>query len=409
MIQKGISLILMLSLLLCLCACVNNDSDQPLTTDDPLTSHIDAVDAPDDVQQFNIPEENLSAGSVQLYAVPSTTGNGYYTGNKVLKYTDVDTKQTVVLCAQSGCDHSDASCQAWIGEQVETICVYRDVLYATIIEDGGAYVFLKKDIATGERTIIDTWDQEDLSNVTLGRFADMKCDVLVSVNITLETEAGEVFMTSETNQIIYDLATGEKYELPKDYYGWSIGAICGDRLLLTFNGPYYAYTLETIYGEDYQAHYKPSKMVEYNMTTGESKTIATEAEGLLFTGDPATTYGYLYVYQMGDDFCIYDLESSTSRVITTMENVTNFWILDHKLFLIEKLIDGESSKIYIYYMDIDGGDLIRMENNGNTDVMYFGVSWEGNGYFVGTRGGNKVIRKEDFYAENYTKDWGGGY
>lgn len=407
-----VTFVLAWCVLLNLCACA--EIDAPSQVGESLHSTINAVVAPENVQHFNIPTENVKASHTLSHGTPSTTGTGYYTGNKILKYTDVEMKESVVMCAQTGCSHSDASCQAWIGWDVGYICEYRGVLYATVTEDDGALVFLKKDIATGERTIIDRWplekEEDSGRSISLGTFADGKCILTFSTEVEIPTADGSgIYIGYENRQYLYDLTTHQKQQLPEKYSDWSVSAICGDRLLFTYNGRLQEFTLQAIYGDEYKQHYIPNEMVEYNIATGESKTVARETEGLLFTTDPCVTYGYEVVYQMDNDFCIYDLERGTTRVVLTMENVSNFWILDHKLFLIERITEGENSKCFIYYIDLDGGDLIRMENGGNTDYMYFSVTWEGNGFFGGNFRGKCLITKEDFYSEQYENYWLGGY
>ena len=403
---------LVVCLLLSLCACKGKGSAASSLGGEVLLSTIDAVTAPENIQQFDLPTENIKASHILSHGVPSTTGPGFYTCSKILRYTDVEMKQSVVMCAQIGCSHSDASCQAWIGWDVGYICEYRGTLYATVMEEDGTLVFLKKDIATGERTVIDSWplDKDPNREIHLGIFADGKCILTFSriVEIPLSNKNG-YYIDSENQQFLYDLSTSQKQRLPEEYSDWSVAAICNDRLLLTYNGLSQEYKLQAIYGDDYKLYYIPNQMVEYNLATGESKTIATEAEGLLFTADPCVTYGYNVVYQMDNNFCIYDLESGTNRVVVTMENVSNFWILDHKIFLIEMLTKGEISQCFIYYIDMNGGDLVRMENGGNTDYMHFSVTWEGNGFFGGNFRGKCLITKEDFYLEQYENYWLGGY
>ena len=65
--------------------------------------------------------------------------------------------------------------------------------------------------------------------------------------------------------------------------------------------------------EEYLQNYVPAQIRLYNLKTGEYKTIASEEDGLILSGDPALTYGYTYIYQKGNDICLYDLQTREER------------------------------------------------------------------------------------------------
>ena len=371
-------------------------------------------------ETFPYPSENIRPAYVEMFGAAASGSNGYYSGNKALKYTDMDSGKTIWLCPQPGCTHQDETCQAWIGSRVSYLCDYRGTLYA-ITEDGnGGYLFLTKDPATGERKVLEHWESENeyqyYSNVALGIFADGKCTIFVQKRyIDPEGDSWE-----EAHTYIYDLASGTREELPSEYSGtaWGVVGIYGDLLLLFYmderltEEEYIKYGYEQTYGsyEEYLKNYIPSQIRLYNRKTGEAKTIASEEDGLVFTVDPAVNYGYTFIYQKGNDICLYDLQTQEERVAVTMERVINFWLLDHKIFLIQSFNGKPDSGFYIYFMDMDGGPLYLLPNGGSTEGMEYSILYEGDDFFIGNyHGGKSVISKADFYADRYDQSRAGGY
>lgn len=368
-------------------------------------------------ETFPYPTENISAASLELSGAPASGSNGFYSGSKSLKYTDMDSEKTVWLCPQPGCIHQDESCQAWIGPKVISLCDYHGTLYAMTEDGNGGFQFLTKDPATGERNILEHWEAENeyqyYSIVVPGIFADGKCTIYVEKRIV----APEGGTRKEAHTYIYDLASGIQEELPREYTenGWDVGGMYGDFLLLIHRDELlteeqYMDWVGDSNGVSYQEYLEnriPSEIRLYNRKTGETKTIASEEEGLILSGDPAVHYGYTYVYQKGDDICLYDLQTQQEQVIVTMERVINFWILDHKLFLIQSFTGKPGEGSYIYFMDMDGGPLYLLPNGGSTDAMEFGIVVEGDGFFIGTyHAGMRVISKADFYADRYDQSRG---
>ena len=371
-------------------------------------------------ETFPCPTENIRAAFLMFYGAAASGSNGYYSGTKTLKYTDMDSGKTIWICPQPGCTHQDESCQAWIGPKVTYLCDYHGTIYA-ITEDGnGGYLFLSKNPATGERKILDYWQVENeyqyYNNAALGIFADGKCTAKTQKESFHPEESYRV----EEHTYLYDLASGTREELPPEYSGasWSVQGIYGDFLLLTHRDKLLTeeqyiergYDSDGMNYEEYLANYVPTQIRLYNRKTGETKTIASEKDGLILTADPADNYGYTFIYQKGNDICLYDLQTQTERVAVTMERVINFWLLDHKIFLIQSFTGKPDAGCYIYFMDMDGGPLYLLPNGGSTDYMEYGIVVEGDGFFVGNyRTGMSVISKADFYADRYDQSRAGGY
>ncbi len=371
-------------------------------------------------ETFPYPTENVDAASLRGHGAIASGSNGYYSGRQTLKYTDMDSWKTISLCPQPGCTHQDETCHAWMGENVSQLCDYHGSLYA-ITEDGnGGFQFLSKDPATGERKILGEWKGKDqweyYEQVILGNFSDGRCTIITMLqHIDPEEESW-----TETHKYIYDLTAGTWEELPQEYTDiqWSVVGIYEDYLLLSHRDKQLTeeeytnrgYDSDGVSYEEYLQNYVPAQIRLYNLKTGEYKTIASEEEGLILSGDPALTYGYTYIYQKGNDICLYDLQTQTERVAITMERVINFWLLDHRVFLIQSFNGKPDSGCYVYFMDMEGGPLYLLPNGGSTDSMEFGIIVEGDGFFIGTyRSGMSIISKADFYADRYDQSRTGGY
>lgn len=374
-------------------------------------------------ETFPYPTENIDAASLSGHGAIASGSNGYYSGRQTLKYTDMDFGKTISLCPQPGCTHQDETCQAWVGENVSQLCDYHGTLYAITGEKFGSFQFLSKDPATGERKILGEWKAKDefeyYEQVILGNFSDGRCTIITMLHHTNPEPEAESW--TETHMYIYDLASGTWAELPQEYAqnSWSVMGIYGDYLLLTHRDvliteeQYTEWGMESFGGISYQEYLNtriPSELRLYNLKTGDAKTIASEEEGLILSGDPALTYGYTYIYQKGNDICLYDLQTQEERVAITMERVINFWILDHKIFLIQSFTGEPDSGCYIYFMDMDAGPLYLLPNGGSTDGMEYGIVVEGDGFFIGTyHTGMSIISKADFYADRYDQSQAGGY
>lgn len=84
-------------------------------------------------QGHALPKDNRdAAGTGAVF----TDDNGWYIcAAGAVSYYDYASGQTMTLCAQPGCSHGDASCQAWVGN-VNSFAVLDGVLYATLDNAG---------------------------------------------------------------------------------------------------------------------------------------------------------------------------------------------------------------------------------------------------------------------------------
>ena len=114
-----------LALLLLLTACSGPEGPAGNPSGDPEPTPV--------AQGHALPKDNRdAAGTGSVF----TDDNGWYIcAAGAVSYYDYASGQTMTLCAQPGCSHGDASCQAWVGN-VNSFAVLDGVLYATLDNAG---------------------------------------------------------------------------------------------------------------------------------------------------------------------------------------------------------------------------------------------------------------------------------
>ena len=111
-------------------------------------------------------------------------------------------------------------------------------------------------------------------------------------------------------------------------------------------------------------------------------------------------YGKEAVYVEGDEVFLVNVDTGESRRLLTLKNIIGYNICDHKVFFRTRDVPQDpSSPLTVWYADITDGKLVRMENGGRTDHLEFGITREGQSFFID--GLNRYLSKEDFYAERY--------
>ena len=159
-----------LALLLLLTACSGSGG----STEDPPKE----PDPTPVAQGHALPKDNRdAAGTGAVF----TDDNGWYIcAAGAVSYYDYASGQTMTLCAQPGCSHGDASCQAWVGN-VNSFAVLDGVLYATLDDAGSGAQLVRKELSGGKVTVLEQWDNTDdhFYTATLGRFSCGKATLYV--------------------------------------------------------------------------------------------------------------------------------------------------------------------------------------------------------------------------------------
>ena len=139
-----------LALLLLLTACSGPEGPAGNPSGDPEPTPA--------AQGHALPKENRSAAGT---GAVFTDDNGWYIcAAGAVSYYDYASGQTMTLCAQPGCSHRDASCQAWVGN-VNSFAVLDGVLYATLDDAGSGAQLVRKELSGGKVTVLEQWDNTD--------------------------------------------------------------------------------------------------------------------------------------------------------------------------------------------------------------------------------------------------------
>ena len=193
-----------LALLLLLTACSGPEGPAGNPSGDPEPTPA--------AQGHALPKDNRdAAGTGAVF----TDDNGWYIcAAGAVSYYDYASGRTMALCAQPGCSHRDASCQAWVGN-VNSFAVLDGVLYATLDDAGSGASLVRKELSGGKVTVLEQWDNTDnhFYTAALGRFSCGKATLHLECRITEQQADGRVESRTEGSSLLYDLAAGSYREL----------------------------------------------------------------------------------------------------------------------------------------------------------------------------------------------------
>jgi hypothetical protein len=365
-----------------------------------------------------IPLENLRAISLHpgiSNVFPTNNGRGVYVPLSVLYYFDFETEEKMFMCTQSGCKHNDTSCTAYLGG-------------AKFFTEYGGKWYLIDDIDNDQIIQMQAIDPSSGKRVTLSSIPRGNA---TSINCTNASFAyGHAYLTVfsvylyadgtfEEFSVLYriDLETGEYTEVARAeerqtfrFLGASESTVMlewrlrtGDPLSEEDYAAQYGQDADYFqYASDFYEEHTAIEFGRYDVAT-QSYTVLADAatDGYYSSGNPNICYDNLVIYLLGDDLMLYDLTDNTSRKLLTQENIVNYWLIDNKAFYIVNLDDA----CKIYYADLETGESTFHKNNGNTEVIHFGLSWETDDYFIGIFHGQEDtcwIKKTDFYKDDYS-------
>ena len=336
-----------------------------------------------------------------------TDDNGWYIcAAGAVSYYDYASGQTMTLCAQPGCSHGDASCQAWVGN-VNSFAVLDGVLYATLDNAGSGAQLVRKELSGGKVTVLEQWDNTDdhFYTATLGRFSCGKATLHLECRITEQQADGRVESRTEGSSLLYDLAAGSYRELsvPGTLMGFSArwGAVVEtpeEQSLLSEEEFTAQYGEDASYGR-YLHQNIQRRLLLWDMESGDYTVVADHnKDGYIMTADPAQVYGMEHIYQCGDQLRLLNLESGESRTLLTMEDIIHYWVMDSKAFIITETEAG-----YRFWVaDLQDGKPVELVGATNEHGIAMSPFQEGGSFFraLGDNG-QCVISKEDFYAVRF--------
>lgn len=376
-------------------------------------------EAPQAVESSALPQDNRNT-SWEVF--PDDTG-WYVCVAGTVRYYDFASGQTMTLCAQPGCSHRDESCQAWLGNAAG-LGVCDGTIYAALTDDTSGAQLVSKDVATGQITVLDRWDNQ------AGTFYSASMDWIsrgmAVVSLTCQTleqqEDGLQSYRKETTTYLYDLSagTGRVLFTPEESEGRSLLGFTDRYLAVSYTLPEQSLLspeeFEQQYGEDasygrYAYFNTRRQLLLYDLSDGTQTVIADhDRDGYIMTADPCTAYGKDCIYQCGDTLYLLDLDTGESRALVTMEHIINYWLMDNKAFILTDegmdhetyILDNDASKSALWCADLSDGQVVELENAMDESGMILSIQQEGGSFFRGLGPlGRCVISKEDFYAGRY--------
>lgn len=394
--KRYLPLVLALVLLLSACAAPETPSDDPTVDPDPVPV----------AQGHALPTENRDAGTMFF-----DDGGWYICVAGAVNYYDYASGQTMVLCAQPGCSHGDDSCQAWLGS-ANSLAVFDGQLYATLYDDSAGAQLVRKELSTGKITVLERWNNTDSCSysASLGCFSCGKASVFLTSRIYEWKE--DVYYESRTEEqyFLYDLSSETCRELPitgtlmgfSDHWAAVVEAL-EDETELSYEEFHDQYGEELSYSY-YDYTHTRRRLLLWNLDDDSSTLVADQNDGYIMTADPQQVYGLEHIYQCGDELRLLDLASGESRSLLRMENIINYWVMDHKAFFITRANPEKISQepSHLWFADLSDGQPVELTGAMEEQAMIMSISQEG-GSFFRALGPNRwcVISKEDFYAGRY--------
>lgn len=323
-----------------------------------------------------------------------------------------------VICAQPGCRHTDATCQAWL-EDVSVLEQYNGCLYAIQSDPDRGFYLTEKRLSDGQNRTIASWENTQIGNKWSIYFGGgLKISdgyaLVVSEEAILTTQGLETVQEDKMITWRIDLETGDKTvvfdedDTPRSFIlnfyrnHVLVEYTSGDSELMTEDEFIAAYGENASYSR-YELHETASELRLYDVNNGSYRVIASD--GFVNHIDPLANNGTLSLYLVNDDLYIFDMETQESRILLTKEGIINYWILDNKAFIICE--DGAyydlEAPTRFYYASLDDGVLVPFDEE-NTGNMTFGLTSETENCFIGVYNDDFYwIKKEDFYADRYDK------
>lgn len=377
---KLIRSIAALFLVILLCACGTSTPSGDTKTDPQQPTQ-------GEVETFALPGENVSTVSATTDRAPNHSGPGFYYAGQAISYAASITDKPVVLCSQSGCTHSDNSCNAYIGD-ARQFAEYQGQWYALVKDADSEYTLMGMDSITRERRTLGHWKAEENEHIQVSfHLLSHGYGYVTVIRETYDPQTHTYHPQPDEN-IRISLSTGEKQVL----------AVEGD---ITAASENYVFTVDRTYDENQLGHNPVyAALREYNLTDGTCRVVSDTADGFRPTADPNTTYGDLLIWQRGDTLLVTDVSTLEEREVLTMPDISIYWVMDSRAFFLTR---DDAGIVKVYHQLLTGGDPVQLYNEGQTDGMVYSIIEEGNDYFAGSyhEKSGHLCSKQDFYAERY--------
>ena len=332
----------------------------------------------------------------------------YYVDSKVsLVNIENNNLRKVVLCAQTGCTHSDETCNAFLSSGLQECILYRGVWYFTVYDRGSA-AFKSLDQKTGERKTYLEFKASQDSSYTLSLGGCTGGNAYVHyMEDTFESDNQQF---TKHSILKVNLNTGEEKEIlswsDEQFENWSYFGGYENQILLEHSHLSEVILPEEWEGtpEDYQ-NYISSLETSLELVVLDTESFSqiviagNDDTDLIAPSEPSIGFGQYFVLPFGDTVRRYDITTGEYTEILNHSGIINYFIYDAKLFYLVR-----NDQLELWCADLDGSNESQLENPDNH--MTFSISLESEDMFFGyTDRGECLIKKKDFYDGRYDQSF----
>lgn len=367
---------------------------------DHTSDHSDQVAGTDVSENRFAAHVAVRGGFVAYYS----SDDIYFVDSKIsLVDIENNTLGKVTLCAQTGCTHSDETCNAFLSSGLQECILYHDVWYFTDYDRGSAS-FKSLDQKTGERKTYLEFNSSQDCSYTLSLAGCTGGNAYVYY---MEDTFDSNYRQLRKNSILkIDLNTGEDKEIlcwsPDKFDSWIYLGGYENQILLGHSYLSEIIPIEEWKGtqEDYQNYLSSlESCLEFIILNTESLSqtgiAGNDDTDLIAPSEPSISFGQYFILPFGDNVRRYDITTGKYTDILKHSDIINYFIYDAKVFYLVR-----NDYLELWCADLDGSNERQLENP--DDYMTFGIDRESGDMFFGyTDHGECLIKKQDFYDGRY--------
>ena len=405
--------LLSLALLTCLSGCLQT-AQTPQTTQTPQAGTQGESQLANHAIQ---PYDNRLFSSPGLSWDSSADGKGFYVPqSRFLNYYDPEVGTQVPLCSQSGCSHSDQSCEAYLADDTTGFVDYNGTWYVLGRQGISVATVWKVDPKTRQRTkVYEVAGKEEGEEYYFSSGFISHGYAYLDLNHRTMGEDGHTF--SDNYMLRVQLDTGEAQFLFENQYVTYLGA-GEDRVLISVPDSMSLPLSE----KEYLEQNPGGNYVDYVSTFYANQTPADEVKELrVYTADLSSYqvlasgyirgnmvpgmahWGDLTLYAVEDQLYLYNLATGEQRQIEYQETLRNFYFTDGRIIILTR-----DPNLKVYYADPEGGPTQLLKDEGDRQSVTFSTSGECQDYIYGLYSGGEtpfpcILSKEDYWAQRFDR------
>ena len=358
-----------------------------------------SAQSPEFVRGYNI--------SLNGEILPGNNGDTLYRiHNQTISYLDIESpEQDILLCSQTGCEHKDESCAAYIGN-AEYFLAYKNIWY-TLVQESDTSVILKSyDYANNTRKEIAVYQTDPGSDLEVNSICADHDFLYVSLREFTESEdRNEIIVKDYT--VKTDLS-GKNSEIvlgPHNPSGQFIG--CHKDLMIyeDVRLKESAVDLDTWISEGKNAEEYPDYIDAMTIHELHRKDLSA-GEDICICDYPGNTSVYsvnerYFVYNDTKHVYIYNFETGET-LQTADDRIINTELFDGHVFYITR---KEDNSVNLYSFPLNSINSVScLTENSSSPVVPFSLIFETETGFFGLSDSSFCwIRKDDFYCSQYDK------